>query len=271
MLLPFIITFREVLEIALIISLMFVATKGLENLSKWIGLGLLLGVLGSFLIAVFIEGISNFANGLGQELFNGIIALSASILIGWTAVWVSSHGKAIANSIKQKGLDVVAGKLPVKTIVLIIMLAVLREGSEIVLFSYGMILSGKTIMLIVVGSILGSLAGAVVGALLYFGMVKINTKYIFKITSYLLIFIAAGMAAVAGKFFAAAGYFSFGSDIIWDTSSLLSQKSVFGEILHIFFGYSDSPMIVEALFYGVFLMIIFTSLKLISFKNSRIS
>jgi high-affinity iron transporter len=271
MFLPFIITFREVLEIALIISLMFVATKGLENRSKWIGLGLLLGILGSFLIAVFIEGISNFANGLGQELFNGLIALSASILIGWTAVWVSSHGKEIAKSIKQKGLDVVAGKLPVKTIVFIIMLAVLREGSEIVLFSYGMILSGKTIATIVSGSVLGSIAGAIVGALLYFGMVKINTKYIFKITSYLLIFIAAGMAAVAGKFFAAAGYFSFGSNIVWDTSSILSQESVFGEILHMFFGYSDSPMMVEILFYGVFLLIIFASLRLIRIKNSRIS
>ena len=271
MFLPFIITFREVLEIALIVSLMFVATKGLENRAKWILVGLFLGILGSFFIALFIETISNFADGLGQELFNGFIALSASILIGWTAVWVSSHGKEIANTIKQTGQDVVKGKLPIKALVIIIMLAVFREGTEIVLFSYGMILSGKAFSTIIFGAITGSLAGAFVGALMYYGMVKINTKYIFKITSALLIFIAAGMAAVAAKFFVAAGYFSQLANILWDSSAIISQQSLVGEVLHMFFGYSDSPMSIEVIFYAFVLIVIFSSLKLINIHSRKLS
>ena len=269
MFLPFIVIFREVLEIALIVSLMFVATKGLPGRGKWIGVGFLLGILGSVLIAVFIEGISNFANGLGQELFNAFIALAASILIGWTAIWVGTHGKQISHHIKQKGKQVVDGELPVKTLVIIIMLAVLREGSEIVLFLYGMLLSGLSLSDLLLGTILGSLSGALLGGAIYFGMIKINTKYIFSITSWLLIFIAAGMAAIAGRFFVAAGYFSANSSILWDMSGILNEQSFFGQILHIFFGYSDSPMLIEVIFYSVFLAITIMIIKFPDFKSLK--
>jgi len=204
---------------------------------------------------------------LGQELFNALIALVASILIGSTAVWVSTHGREMVLNMKDKGGRLVSGDLPAKTLSVIIALAVWREGAEIVLFSYGLLLSGLSLTTFLTGAIAGALAGSILGAGLYFGMVQINTKHIFKATSYLLLFIAAGMFALAAKYLVAAGYFGGLSDILWDTSHILSEQSFVGQVLHMFFGYSDSPMIIEVIYYVLFLTLSLLAISLIKRKK----
>ena len=139
----FIITFREILEVAVILSVVLAATTGLAGRGKWIGGGIVLGIIGSLLIALFTGAISNFADGLGQELFNALILFTAAILICWTAIWMGTHAKQMMAQIREKGGKVVAGEMPKFTITVIIALAVLREGAEIVLFTHGMILSGE--------------------------------------------------------------------------------------------------------------------------------
>lgn len=264
----FIVTFREVLEMALIIGVMLAATKGLAGRGKWILLGFTGGIIGSGIVALFTESISNFAEGIGQELFNALILFTASLIIGWTAIWMRVHAREMIVQIKKQGGKIVEGELPKFTLSLIILLAVLREGSEIVLFTYGMLASGQSVSAILSGSVLGMAVGALVGGGLYLGLVTVPTKYIFQITTWLLLFLTAGMASVGAKYLVAAGYFESTSNVLWDMSFILRENSVLGQILHALFGYSAQPMAIQAIFYCVTLGFFITIMYFSKNKNA---
>ena len=132
-----VIVFREVLEIALILGILMAATANLANRNKWIWLGLISGALGSVGVAYGAGAISNFAEGMGQELFNATVLILAAILIGFTVVWMQSHARSMAQNLKKVGAEIVEGKKPLYILAIIIGLSTLREGSEVVLLSHG--------------------------------------------------------------------------------------------------------------------------------------
>lgn len=267
----FIVTFREVLEMALIVGVMLAATKGLVGRGRWIALGFAGGIIGSGTVALFTESISEFAEGIGQELFNAMILFTASLIIGWTAIWMRVHAREMISQIKHKGGRIVEGELPKITLSLIIALAVLREGSEIVLFTYGMLASGQNVATVISGSLTGAATGALLGGVLYFGIVRIPTKHIFQVTTWLLLFLTAGMSSVGAKYLVAAGYFESKSKVIWDMSSVLSENSIAGQVLHALFGYSDRPMEIQAIFYVLTLGFFVVTMYLFREKNSKTS
>jgi high-affinity iron transporter len=245
----FLITFREILEVALILGVVIAATEGLRHRTRWILAGIGGGILGSVLLAAFTDAISDLAEGVGQELFNAALLLTVSIIIGWTAIWMRTHAKKATKRIKEKGAMMLEGDLPKYTIAFIIALTVLREGAEIVLFSYGMLTSGTPLQTVLLGALGGLLVGAFVGFLLYEGLISISTKYIFKVTTWLLVLISAGMASVAIKFLVAAGYFESLSQIVFDASGVLSEKNIIGQVLHALFGYTERPMVIQLIVY----------------------
>lgn len=73
-------------------------------------------------------------------------------------------------------------------------LTTIIQGLEVVLFTYGMLASGQSISTVLSGSLLGTAVGALLGGALYLGLVKVPTKYIFQVTTWLLLFLTAGMA-----------------------------------------------------------------------------
>ena len=82
---------------------------------------------------------------------------------------------------------------------------------------------------------------ALVSVLLYAGLLRVPTRHLFSVTSWLLTLLAAGMASTAVTFLAQAGLLEAGGEILWDTSFLLRDKSLFGQALHVLVGYTDRP------------------------------
>lgn len=251
----FLVTFREILEVVLVLGVVLAATEGLPGRVRWVGLGIVGGVLGSVTLAIFTDAISNLAGGIGQELFNAAVLIAVSIIIGWTAIWMRSHAKVMMQKIRGQGARILEGELPKYTITFIVALTVLREGAEIVLFSYGMLASGAALGTIFMGSIMGLVVGGLVGILLYKGLILFPTKYIFQVTTWMLVFISAGMASVGVKYLVAAGYFSALSHVLFDFSGILSEKSLGGQILHALFGYSERPMVIQIMAYIMVIML----------------
>lgn len=241
MLSTFVILFRESLEIALILGVLLAATRNLAGRMRWIGGGVAVGVLGALVIAVFAGAISAFAEGMGQEIFNACILLSAAALIGWTTIWMSSHSRDLTAHLKSTGAAVVAGSKPRYTLAAVAGLAVLREGSEIVLFLYGVFSTGQSAAQIISGSVIGLLCGTAMGLGIYYGLVKISPKHLFGTAGWLLVFVAAGMAAQASELLTASGLLPDFAPALWNTSSIISERSIFGQILHVLIGYSESP------------------------------
>jgi|CXWL01.1.fsa_nt_gi high-affinity iron transporter len=258
----FIICFREFLEIAIIISIILAATRGVSGRALWIGIGIGSGLVGAALVAVFANSISSAMEGVGQEIFNAAILSVAVAMIIWTVVWMQSHGRAIAQKMKQVGKAVSDGDVPLYSLAVVVSLAMWREGAEIVLFITGIISSSQeSVISIMTGGIAGAGIAIVIGVGLYFGLVKLSSKHLFSVTGWLLILLACGMSAqIAGYLNAADILPALGQT--WDSSRILSQDSVLGKILHAMLGYSERPSVIQLIFYALTMAIILSLLKL---------
>ena len=245
-----IIVFREVIEAGLIIGIVLAATRAVAGSRVWVGLGVLGGIIGSCVVAAFTGTIAEFFNGFGQELFNATVLAIAVIMLAWHNIWMALHGRQMAGDLKQAGDQVREGGRTLAALAIVVGTAVLREGSEVVLFLYGVLISdGGTVKNIALGAVMGLGLGAVVSALTYLGLVRIPTRYIFKVTSWLITLLAAGMAAQAVSFLEKAGVTEILGNAVWDTSAVLSEKSIAGRILHTLVGYSDQPSGLQFLTY----------------------
>jgi len=249
-----IVVFREILEIALILGILTSATKDIKNRASWILVGLGLGIVFSIILAIFTDKISSSLDGLGQEFFNGLIMLSASFMIGWTVLWMQKHAKSLSGELKKLGASVKEGKKPLYALTIVVLLSVIREGAEIVLFSYSYFLSGVDLYQIVVGIISGVFCGSLLGLALYFGFLKIFGKYFFMVSSWLLIFFASATATSGIRFWGDAGIVNPIIDPAIDLSQILSQNSFFGKFLHIIFGYIDQPSLAQIITYFTILI-----------------
>jgi high-affinity iron transporter len=211
---------------------------------------MLAGAAGAGLVALFAQAISDAADGMGQELFNAGILFTAAGLIGWTVVWMQKHAREMAMQMKQVGQNVLAGEMPCISLSVIVGLACLREASEIVLFTYGMLVSGQAVATVLSGALLGLSIGTAAGVALYYGLLKIPARYALKVTSWMLMLLVAGLAAQGANFLVAAGYFAEWSDILWDSSWLLPEDGVVGQVLHTLVGYSAQPSAIQLVFYA---------------------
>ena len=251
-----VIVFREVLEAALIIAIVLGASRGIDGRERWVGGGIAAGVLGALVVAAFAGAISNALDGIGQELFNAGVLLAAVAMLAWHNAWMASHGRQMAAEMRQVGHDVQVGSKPLTALGLVVALAVLREGSETVLFLYGIVAAGSSWASTFAGGAIGLASGAALGWIVYRGLLAIPLRYFFSAVSWMVLLLASGLAASAAKFLNQAGLVpSLGYDV-WDTSAIVSQQSWFGTLAHILLGYVDRPMGIQILFYGVTLVTI---------------
>lgn len=265
-----IIIFREALEIAIIIGVVLAATRGIAYRNFWVMSGVAGGTLGAGLLAFFANSITQGLEGVGQEVTNGVILMLAALMIGWTVVWMKSHARELTGRIKKAGAEISEGSLPLYSIAIIIGLAVLREGAEIVLFLFGLA-AAKDVKLweMAIGGVAGLVAGALVGGMFYCGLLSLSRKYLFTLTSFLLAFLAAGMAAQSAGFFSAADILPELISPLWDSSWMLSEESVTGRIMHALIGYTARPSGVQLLFYVMTLGLIAVQLHYIKYKNVK--
>lgn len=251
------IVFRESLEASLIVSIMVAATRGIPRRSHWIVGGLLAGLVGAALVASSMEAISNLASGMGQELFQaGVLTLAVGML-AWHNIWMSAHGREMAAQAQNAARAVSEGTRTRSVIFLVVALAVLREGSETVLFLYSLATSGEGGMrTTVTGGASGLAAGVLVGGLLYAGLLRIPLRWFFSITGILVLLLAASMASQAARFLIQADLLPSLGAPLWDTSAVLSQSSAVGTLLHGLIGYDPQPAGMQLLFYVVVLVAI---------------
>ena len=257
-----IIVFREVIEAGLIIGIVMAATRGVVGRGRWVNIGIIGGVLGAAVVAMFANVISDAFQGAGQELFNASVLGAAVIMLMWHNAWMARHGREIADEMRRVGTAVSEGAKPLTALAVVVGLAVLREGSEVVLFLYGIMVSGTSVSSLLAGSTLGIVAGAAFTALTYFGLLAIPNRYIFSVTSWLIALLAAGMAAQAVHFLNNAGWLVAFDRTVWDTSWLMSEGSVLGRFFHALIGYTERPTEMQLMVYAATLIAMFALMRL---------
>jgi high-affinity iron transporter len=258
-----IIVFREVIEAGIIVGIVMAVTRGIARSRTWISIGVIGGVIGACLVAAFAGAIADALQGMGQELFNGSILAIAVVMLTWHNVWMASHGRQMAAEMREFGEQVRSGARSLFALAIVVGVAVMREGSEIALFLYGLAAAGGSSALsLLTGSALGLVAGCAVSALTFLGLVTIPQRYLFRVTTILITFLAAGLAAQSVLFFEQAGLVTALTQTAWDTSGVLSDTSLFGRVLHTLIGYSDQPSVMQVIVYALTLVAIFALSKL---------
>jgi len=259
-----IIVFREVLEAALIVGIVMAASRGAPQRGPWVGGGIAAGVVGAIIVALLAGTIAAATEGIGQELFDAAVLFAAVAMLGWHNIWMSRHGRDLAASANRLGAAVREGARPLWALAIVVGLAVLREGSEAVLFLYGIALSGGGGPLaMAAGTALGLAAGTLAGIAIYFGLVSIPMRHLFTVTSWLVLLLAAGMASQAAVFLMQADLVPPLGANLWDTSFVLDEHSIAGRILHTLIGYSAQPAGMQVVFYIATLIAIASLMRLI--------
>jgi len=258
-----VIVFREVLEAALIIGIVAAATRDVPNNRRWISAGVILGLLGSMIVAGFTDKISELASGMGQELFNALILITAVFMLAWHNIWMASHGKELAANARNVGKAIKDGVKECSILLTVVGFAVLREGSETVLFLYGIATSDQVkVFSMLLGGAIGVVAGVAVGYTLYKGLLRIPMRWFFSATSILVLLLAAGMASQAAGYLIQTDLIPSLASPLWDTSEALPEKSVLGMLLHSLIGYDARPAGMQLVFYVVTLVTILIGMKL---------
>ncbi|MHB1056271.1 MAG: FTR1 family iron permease [Rhodanobacter sp.] len=244
--------FREVLEAALIVGVVAAATRGVPRRGSFVGGGIALGLVGASLVAWSAGLLAAAFSGVGQELFNAGVLLAAVAMIGWHVLWMSSHGRELSRQMQAMGSAVQRGASPVALVLAVVALAVLREGSEVVLFLYGIRAGGAQHLWS--GLAIGLAAGATLGFALYAGLLRIPLRHFFGVTNAMLVLLAAGLASTAARYLVQADLLPAWGQPLWDSSWLLGNGSLPGQAARILVGYDARPAGMQLVFYALTLL-----------------
>ncbi|MBU3888408.1 iron permease [Methylosinus sporium] len=257
-----VIVFREVIEAGLVIGIVLAVTQGARGSRTVVFAGVVAGALGAGLVALFADALSQAVAGRGQELFNAAVLAVAVVMLAWHNIWMARHGRELASELAAAGRAAVSGDKSFFGLALVVALAVLREGSEVALFLYGLLVSGESGADVILGGFSGLVLGAGVSALTYFGLVTIPARHLFAVTTAMITLLAAGLAAQCAAFLQQAWIVTALSQTMWDTSGVLPDTSLVGRVLHTLIGYVDQPTALQVVVYVATLAGIFLATRL---------
>jgi high-affinity iron transporter len=237
-----VIVFREVIEAGLIIGIVLAASAGVPRRGRMVALGAIGGLAGAGLVALFAGAIGAMFEGAGQELLQAAVLAIAVGMLAWHNAWMASHGRQMAREMRTLGEQVRQGSRPLAALAIVIGVAVLREGSEVVLFLAGVAASsGAGAFDILAGVAIGVAGGGALATIVYRGLLAIPTARLFSVTGWLITLLAAGMASRAVLLLQQGGYAERLTTPLWNSSAILSDGSIPGRMLGVLVGYSDQP------------------------------
>lgn len=256
MFVPFLIMLREGLEAALIVSLIASYLKRTQR-GRWIGVMW----IGVFLAAALCLGLGIAINETTgefpqkeQELFEGIVAVIAVVILTWMVFWMRRVSRNVKVQLEQAVDNALArSNHHGWALILMVFFAVAREGLESVFFLLAAFQQDLGIWP-PLGAILGLATAVVLGFLLYWGGIRLNLGAFFKWTSLFILLVAAGLAAGAIRAFHEAGLWNQFQNVAFDLSNVLTTHSLTGTLLEGIFGYQEAPSVSEVFVYFAYLI-----------------
>lgn len=285
----FVITLREGVEAALVVGIVLACLKKAEksHLNSWVHAGIALGILVSGLIGVLFNRLivevttseHPYAPVIG-ELLKASLGVFAIGMLSWMLIWMTQQAKSLKSEVEGSVTTTLnqahsSGALTETGagwgVFSLILIAVLREGFETVVF----ILAQFQLGLMPVLGALGGLAGAAIFGVLLFKLgVKINLRLFFQVMGVFLLLIVAGLVITALKHLDLAGAIlsqinpnlsgichpesgsCFLGFLLWDSSQVLSDQEFPGILLKSLLGYRDHLYLVQGISYVMFLTVV---------------
>lgn len=242
----FLITFREGLEAFLIvgIALAYLTKLNARHYHKYIYVGVFVGLVLSLVIAVVFQiVIDQFSSALYQHYLMAGILIFASIVLTYMAIWMQKQAKNQVSEL-QSNLKNLVSTGNMLGLVLLAILAVLREGFETILFFNALAYAGLadfSTESAMIGGIVGLVLSVVLVYMLLKSTRKVPLREFFRWTSLLIIIIAAGLLSSAMNMLQAAQLIPIFYPEVFDISHILDDRSIIGTFLRALFGYNSAP------------------------------
>ena len=229
-----IIVLREVIEAALLFSILTALSNKMGFNLKWIALFILFGMMGAVLYAMNINTVSEWFDGVGQEVFNALFLISIYfVLLCYLLVLT-----------KFIFVSQVSVSFLIFLLFIISTLAITREGAEIILYFFSVTLQEEHFSAVFLGMLIGASIGISVGLLFYYVLISINSKLSFIIGFILLTLIGAGMISQASLLLIQADWLEAQLPL-WNFSSYLSETSLTGQLFYALIGYESTPTAIQ--------------------------
>jgi high-affinity iron transporter len=254
MIATFVLFLREGLEASLIVSLLLAALRQLGQTNQaravWIGVGL--AVLGSLLggLTLYVT-VREYAGTTFQMTFETITYVVAVVLLTTMTFWMQRHSRTLKKELAAKASSVTSGF----ALGLLAFTTVGREGLESAFFTLAFAFQTNAILLLS-GALLGMLAALGLCFLIYRLGYRLDYRLFFRVMGILLLFFAAGLLGNAIQNMQQLGWISFGVMPLWNTSHILSEESVLGDLLHSIVGYAQEPTLLQGILYTTYLVLI---------------
>ena len=258
----FVIALREGIEAALIVSIVLAYLKQLGRSDRshlvWWGTGLAVAL--SALVGTIIFSVGAEFEGTAEEVFEGVVTLTAVGVLTWMIFWMRRQGARIKSELQQKvDTALTAGGLALAAIAFF---AVLREGVETALFLFaaaeGTAVEGGGVAAQLLGAMLGLGLAVVLGVLLYRGGIRMNLRTFFKVTGVILVVVAAGLFAYSVHELQEAGWLPFLESPAFDLSATLPDDEGVGAVLRGLVGYNADPGVLEVVAWAAYLVVVGT-------------
>lgn len=235
-----IIVLREVLEATLLICMLMASSTAMGQRFRWMLVALLLGVGGATLYALRLEQISMSFDGFGQEIVN------SSLLIGIALVLTAHNFLAV---FQLRNLSTPLHYLPLALLsIAAVGMAITREGAEIYLYVYSYGVLAGNITPVFSGGAIGLGIGLSVGTFFYYGLKSLPRQQRLLSCVFIALVLAAGMMGESATYLAQADIIP-AQEALWDSSGLLAENSLFGELLHAAIGYEARPTAAQLVLY----------------------
>ena len=186
----FIILLREGLEAILVVAavIAYLAKQGYKRMLKYIYLGVVGGLIASAIMAALLTFIFKAA-GSHQEVFEGVTALIAMVMLLYTSNWMLSKTdhEAWSAYVDEKTKQSISNG-SVMSLAILSFLAVFREGAETVIFYEALLAMDTAENHIPVwwGALTATIALVVIFLIIRFTSVKIPYKQFFNVMSILV-------------------------------------------------------------------------------------
>lgn len=265
MLPAFLLSLREGLEAALIVGIVLgtLTRLGLHDRFRPVWLGVLAAAGVSLLTALALTAAGAKLEGRAEQVFEGVLILLAAGVLTWMIFWMQREGRLlsqrIAADVRQATSEPQRAAASV-SLFSVAFLAVVREGVELALFLTAAAFTTSPAQTLL-GAGLGLAAAAALGALLYLGVVRLDMKRFFQITSLLLIVVAAGMVASGFHELIEARIIPGVVDPVYNINPVLSDGEGLGLLLKTLFGYNGNPALTESIAYLSYFVIIWLALR----------
>ena len=260
---------QEILEAALLISVLLVLTSLFHEAwnrtftlrRRWISYALLLGCAGAWIYAQLTPQISEWFDYVGQEVVNASIHLVSLLFLMLLANIVPS--RYLANNASTRS------RLTVVSMVIIVLLALVREGSEIIMYVAGVTSQSENVTAVLLGGVIGGGIGISCGIFLYYSLISLSQRWALRACLLLLAFISGNMASQTVLLLTQADWLPY-TPIAWNTSAILAENSIPGHLFYALVGYEATPSILRVICYSLGrLMVIAGPLFRLAWPNSE--